>query len=106
MNIEIRLNGETREVPAPLSIAELLDRFDLPKERVAVERNRSIVPKAQWEAIALAQGLTDFASRDKIAVIRTVNGKTTRIPFNYRRIADGAEQENFFVRPGDIVIVP
>ena len=63
-------------------------------------------PMTVLEAIALAQGLTDFASRDKIAVIRTVNGKTTRIPFNYRRIADGAEQENFFVRSGDIVIVP
>jgi polysaccharide biosynthesis/export protein len=63
-------------------------------------------PMTVLEAIALAQGLTDFASRDKIQVIRMVNGKTTYIPFNYRKISDGAQQENFFVRPGDIVVVP
>jgi polysaccharide export outer membrane protein len=63
-------------------------------------------PMTVLEAIALAQGLTDFASKDKIQVIRLVNGKTTYIPFNYRKSADGAQQENFFVRAGDIVIVP
>ena len=63
-------------------------------------------PMTVLEAIALAQGLTDFASRDKIQVIRSVSGKTTYMPFNYRKAADGAQQENFFVRPGDIVIVP
>lgn len=63
-------------------------------------------PMTVLEALALAQGLTDFAGRDKIQVIRLVNGKTTYIPFNYRKAADGAQQENFFVRPGDIVIVP
>jgi len=63
-------------------------------------------PMTVLEVIALAQGLTDFASRDKITIIRAENGKTTHIPFNYRKIADGANQENFFVRPGDIVVVP
>src|SRR5713226_4157724 len=67
MKIEIRVNGETREVPAPLSIAELLDHFDLPKDRVAVERNRSIVPKQQWEVVALAQG-------DELEVVHFVGG--------------------------------
>ena len=56
MRIEIRLNGEPCEISAPLNIAELLDRFDLPKDRVAVERNRSIVPKQQWDSVALAEG--------------------------------------------------
>ena len=63
-------------------------------------------PMTVLEAIALAQGLTDFASRDRIVILRQVNGKATRIPFNYRKIADGSEQENFFVRAGDIVVVP
>src|SRR5438128_3094882 len=56
MKIEIRLNGEACEIPEPLSIAELLERFDLPKDRVAVERNRSIVPKIQWQAVAVNDG--------------------------------------------------
>lgn len=63
-------------------------------------------PMTVLEAIALAQGLTDFASRDRIVVLRDVDGKTTQIPFNYRKIADGAAQQNFFLRSGDIVVVP
>jgi polysaccharide export outer membrane protein len=58
------------------------------------------------EVIALAQGLTDFASRDRIVILRQNGQKTERIPFNYRRIADSAQQDNFLVRPGDIVFVP
>src|SRR6058998_1688779 len=67
MKIEIRLNGEACEIPALLNIAELLDRFDLPKDRVAVERNRSIVPKQQWEIVALANG-------DELEVVHFVGG--------------------------------
>ena len=58
------------------------------------------------ELIARAQGLTEFADRGRIVVLRQ-NGKTTkRIPFNYRKVADGAEQDNFVVQPGDIIVVP
>jgi polysaccharide export outer membrane protein len=63
-------------------------------------------PATVLELIALAQGFTDFASRDRIVVLRTTGETQTRIPFNYRKIADGSEQENFFVQPGDIIVVP
>jgi polysaccharide export outer membrane protein len=63
-------------------------------------------PMTVLEALALAQGLSDFASRDRIVVLREVNGKTTEIPFNYRKIGDNGSQQNFFLRPGDIVVVP
>ena len=58
------------------------------------------------ELIARAQGLTEFADRGRIVVLRQ-NGKTTkRIPFNYRKVAEGAEQDNVVVQPGDIIVVP
>jgi polysaccharide export outer membrane protein len=63
-------------------------------------------PMTVLEVIALAQGFTDFATRDRIVVLRQNGTTTTRMPFNYRKIADGAEQENFLVKPGDIVVVP
>ena len=63
-------------------------------------------PMTVLEAIALAQGLSDFASRDRIVVLREVDGKTTEIPCNYRKIGDNGSQQNFFLRPGDIVVVP
>ncbi len=56
MAIEIRLNGETHELPASLNIEQLLDHFSLPRERVAVERNRAIVPKTEWAAVMLHSG--------------------------------------------------
>jgi thiazole synthase len=67
MSIEIRLNGESRELPASLSVVQLLDHFSLPKDRVAVERNRSIVPKVDWDRITLAAG-------DEVEVVHFVGG--------------------------------
>src|SRR5215831_19636677 len=67
MKIEIRLNGEKHELPQALNIAQLLEHFDLPKDRVAVERNRSIVPKLQWERVAVSQG-------DELEVVHFVGG--------------------------------
>lgn len=58
------------------------------------------------ELIALAQGLTDFANRDRIVVLRQVNGERKRIPFNYRKVAAGDEHENIVVQAGDIIFVP
>jgi polysaccharide export outer membrane protein len=58
------------------------------------------------ELIARAQGLTEFADRGRIVVLRQNGGETTRIPFNYREVAEGSEQDNFYVRPGDIIVVP
>jgi polysaccharide export outer membrane protein len=58
------------------------------------------------ELIARAQGLTEFADRGRIVVMRQNGAQTTRIPFNYRKVAEGSEQDNFYVRPGDIIVVP
>ena len=59
------------------------------------------------DVLAQAGGFTQFANRSKIVVLRP-NGKTmTRIPFNYNKvIASGGEDENFYLQPNDIVLVP
>ena len=58
------------------------------------------------ELIARAQGLTEFSNRDKIVVLRQNGPKTERVKFNYRKVAEGDDQDNFYVRPGDIIVVP
>ena len=63
-------------------------------------------PATVLECIALAQGLTEFANRERIVVLRQNGATTQRIPFNYRKIADSDDQDNFFVKPGDIIVVP
>jgi polysaccharide export outer membrane protein len=59
------------------------------------------------DVLAMSGGLTQFASRSRIFVLRSNGSSVTRVPFNYNRAvsADG-EQENFYLHPGDIVVVP
>ena len=57
------------------------------------------------DALALSGGFTQFASRSKIVILQP-DGKTMkRIPFNYNKALDG-EQQNFYLRNGDIILVP
>lgn len=63
-------------------------------------------PSTVLELIARAQGFTEFADRNRIVVIRQNGSTTTRVPFNYKKIAEGSDQENFSVKPGDIIVVP
>ena len=56
------------------------------------------------DVLALAGGFTQFAARSRIVILQP-DGKTMkRIPFNYNKIA--GDQENFYLRNGDIVLVP
>ncbi len=54
--ITITVNGEGREVPAGMSVTALLDHLGLPAERVAIERNLEILPRALWEKTAVQVG--------------------------------------------------
>ena len=58
------------------------------------------------EALALAGGFTDFAKRDQIVVLRRGPRTTLRLPFDYSRVTSSGEEENFFLQPGDIIVVP
>lgn len=59
------------------------------------------------DIVAAAGGFTAFSSRSKIVVLRTNGKKIDRIPFNYNRvISAGGEDENFYLQPNDIVLVP
>ena len=57
------------------------------------------------DALALAGGFTQFASRSKIVILQPDGKGMKRIPFNYNKALDG-EQENFYLRNGDIILVP
>ena len=67
MQIAITLNGERRSVAAGTSVATLVETLELKKGRVAVERNREIVPMSQWADVALAEG-------DALEIVHFVGG--------------------------------
>ncbi|MBL8957999.1 MAG: polysaccharide biosynthesis/export family protein [Myxococcaceae bacterium] len=57
------------------------------------------------QAVASAGGFTNFASRD-LFVIRNVEGKPTRIRFDYGALVDGRGTGiGFRLKPSDVVIV-
>jgi len=59
------------------------------------------------QALANAGGFTTFADVKKIHVMRLVNGKHTELPFNYREVLKGDNQDqNIKLEPGDTVVVP
>ena len=52
--VRITVNGERREVPGPLSVAELLDLLGLKPEHVAVEVNKDLVTRSRHAETVIA----------------------------------------------------
>jgi len=59
------------------------------------------------QALALAGGMTPFASEDGIRIIRKVDGQTISIPFQYSRVRKGGDlSQNITLKSGDVLLVP
>lgn len=54
--MQISVNGELKEVPVGQSVAALLHWLSVGVDRVAVELNRSIVRKRDWEGTMVSDG--------------------------------------------------
>jgi thiamine biosynthesis protein ThiS len=65
--MKVFINGETRDLPREFNLTELLAHFALPSERIAVELNREVVRRKDWENIKVSDG-------DKLEVIHFVGG--------------------------------
>ena len=64
-------------------------------------------PTTVMQAIAMAGGLTPFASPGSIVVLRNTGGKEEVYPFSYNAVARGQSlEQNRTLLPGDVVVVP
>jgi sulfur carrier protein len=56
----IRVNGDASDVAPGTTVAELLERLDVPagNRGIAVAVDSEVVPRAEWDAFALADGTT------------------------------------------------
>jgi thiamine biosynthesis protein ThiS len=63
----ITVNGERREVPDGMSVAALLSHLGLTAGRVAVERNRDVLPRTQWNE-------TRVEANDSYEIVQLVGG--------------------------------
>jgi polysaccharide biosynthesis/export protein len=59
------------------------------------------------QALSIAGGLTPFAKRKKIYVMRIENGENRMFPINYKEVVAGrVPQQNIQLKPGDTIVVP
>jgi sulfur carrier protein len=52
----VTINGESREIPDGLSVAQLVEHLGLVSGRVAIERNREILSRDAWAETAVVSG--------------------------------------------------
>ncbi len=65
--MQLKLNGEIREVPDGATIAALLAHLGVKAQRVAVEVNEAVVTKDQYATRALQSG-------DAVEIVAFVGG--------------------------------
>jgi sulfur carrier protein len=65
--MHVIVNGNSMELPAASTVADLVAHLGHAGKRIAVERNGSIVPKSQ-------HGSTELADNDRIEIVVAVGG--------------------------------
>lgn len=65
--IRVHLNGEDRDVPAGLTVRQLLEHLELKPEMVVVERNREILERNRYDR-------TPVEPDDRLELVHFVGG--------------------------------
>jgi thiamine biosynthesis protein ThiS len=65
--MKITINGELREIPDGLTVAALLQHLEMAADRVAIERNLDILPRAKWQE-------TEVQLDDRYEIVHLVGG--------------------------------
>jgi polysaccharide export outer membrane protein len=59
------------------------------------------------QILSMAGGINPFADGNKILILRQINNKTVKIPFNHDQVMKGENlQQNILIQRGDVVVVP
>ena len=65
--MNIYVNGELREVRGTASLAELITELELPVARIAIELNREVVRRTEWDTTMLKED-------DRIEIVHFIGG--------------------------------
>ena len=65
--MRVFINGETREIQTEMNLSQLLRELALPSERIAIELNKQVVRRKDWEN-------TEVRDADKIEIVHFVGG--------------------------------
>ncbi len=65
--MKLEINGEMRSVPLSANIEELIGNLGIKPHRIAVEVNRSIIRRQDWNRTALKE-------LDRVEIVQFVGG--------------------------------
>jgi thiamine biosynthesis protein ThiS len=65
--VQIKLNGEKREVDEGTTLQRLVEQLSLAPDRLAVELNYEVIRRAEWARVTLTEG-------DRVEIVRFVGG--------------------------------
>jgi thiamine biosynthesis protein ThiS len=65
--LTITVNGDTREIAGPLTVAELLSQLEIDVRRVAVEHNLVVLRRTAFDQALVREG-------DQIEIVNFVGG--------------------------------
>jgi thiamine biosynthesis protein ThiS len=66
-SITVEINGAPRTVPTPVNVSELLEHLGVGPDRLAVELNRRVLMRKEWDS-------TPLSDKDKIEIVQFVGG--------------------------------
>jgi sulfur carrier protein len=70
MSLALVINGQSRtfeDLTSPEKLSKVVEQMDLKADRVAVEHNGEIAPRARWAEVLVASG-------DRLEVVHFVGG--------------------------------
>lgn len=67
MVMHLVINGKEQTLEGSLNVVQLIEQLGMKSDRVAVELNREIVPRAQWAETTLNDG-------DRLEIVHFVGG--------------------------------
>ncbi len=65
--MRLLINGQEKEFPPLATVAALVEHLGTKSDRVAVELNRDIIPRAKWDSTSLNDG-------DRLEIVHFVGG--------------------------------
>ncbi len=65
--MKVKINGDVQEIPDGSTVVALLEHLGMAGNRVAIERNLSILPRAQWAE-------TQVQPNDSFEIVHFVGG--------------------------------
>jgi thiamine biosynthesis protein ThiS len=86
MALNVTINGEDRQLDAPVNIRELVSGLGLDPAKIAVERNLEIVPRSAYANVMVGQG-------DRLEIVHFIGGGNAPVesPRSIRRLSSPVE---------------